>query len=532
MAVSLGPWIEPTVVLLATALLSFVVRSAAKRTTALTLVTAGASIGGILAIGCGFAFPTLYFLDPQLFTSWLSCPFYFIALLATVAFVSGAFGLLIANYYEHQLLDVDQLAFPIGQMAYKMIAVQDQLHKATQLCVSFIGTLVYSILLTILKLPNSVILFTRTVFSWCTIPPIRLVLLELPMLWSIGFVTGHVIAVPMLVGILTKTFICMPAYTQFFGHLQQDAFFLAFCSGLILYGCVLGFLGLRKNLWGWVKGIFKNGSHPFDYGCWPSLRAIGLKPFVVSESREPEGPRGSSRIHTNGMMTLLILIALIAVLTNFNFSIPAQLYLLILTVVCTYQLLLIGGKVGIAPMPRFATFVMVPGILIFGFNGTQATIVSTLIEVCGGVAVDILFGRKMAQLAAVDRKKVIQYQWLGLVVSSIAVGIVFWLLINHFGLGSDQLFAQRAQTRALLIGISSFDFFALILGALYAAFLKELNINATLVLGGILMPLDYALLLTLGGLSSYMVHNKEAQYPFWSGMFAASSIWMILRALL
>lgn len=520
MAVSLGPWIEPTIVLLASAFFALLRQSLEKKIVNLVLVTAGASIGGILAVGCGFAFPTLYFLNPILFNSWLASPCYFIPLLSALAFISGATGLIIANYYEYQLLVVDDLAFPIGKMAYKLITVQENIQQAVTLCTSFIATLVYSITFSLFSFSKFFTLFRGCTFSWCVVPPIRLILLELPMLWSIGFVTGHVIAVPMLIGIVTKIVICMPAYNKFFFHLKQDEFFLAFCSGLIFYGCILGFLSLRKNLWPWFKATIQSFKH-----CSFLMQAEKLLAHVKSFG-------GQSKITSYGLVPFVVICAFVGLLSYFDFSISSQIYLFILTVICTHQLLLIGGKVGIAPMPRFATFVMVPGILLFGFTGIQATIVSVLIEICGGVAVDCMFGRKMAQLARVDRATVVKYQWLGLLISSISLGIVFWLLINHFGLGSDQLFAQRAQTRALLISVSSFDFFAMLLGALYAAFLKEFKVNATLVLGGILMPFDYALLLTLGGLSSYLVHDKEAQYPFWSGMFAASSLWMIIRALL
>ena len=52
------------------------------------------------------------------------------------------------------------------------------------------------------------------------------------------------------------------------------------------------------------------------------------------------------------------------------------------------------------------------------------------------------------------------------------------------------MLAQKSQTRALMINIQTFDFFALLLGALFGAVLKDLRINPIMVLGGILMPLD------------------------------------------
>ena len=172
---------------------------------------------------------------------------------------------------------------------------------------------------------------------------------------------------------------------------------------------------------------------------------------------------------------------------------------------------------------------MIPGMMLFGYNAVQITLVSTFVEICGGVAVEILFGRKVGQLSSLPQFKIRLFQWLGLTISAFAIGICFWILITHFGLGSAQLVAQRSQSRALLVMVQSFDFFALILGALFASILKELKINPIMVLGGILMPTDLVLPLVLGGLSSWFVKDKEAQYPFWSGIFAANSLWMFIK---
>ena len=54
---------------------------------------------------------------------------------------------------------------------------------------------------------------------------------------------------------------------------------------------------------------------------------------------------------------------------------------------------------GIATFPAYATFVMVPGMMLFGYDAIQITLVSTFVEICGGVAVEILFGRKVGQLS-------------------------------------------------------------------------------------------------------------------------------------
>ncbi|MFI5332698.1 MAG: OPT/YSL family transporter, partial [Candidatus Babeliales bacterium] len=228
---------------------------------------------------------------------------------------------------------------------------------------------------------------------------------------------------------------------------------------------------------------------------------------------------------------IVVLLMAVVFFSWFNFSIPLQLYLVLFTALCTYQLLVIGGEMGMAPVGRFATFVMMPALFIFKPNYEQLTIISTFVEVCGGVAVDILFGRKLAHLAGIESKKVKAFQWFGLIISSLVVGIIFWILITKFGLGSTGLIAQRSQTRALTIQFQNFDFYAMVLGALYGSLLKEFKVSPIMVLGGILMSMDSVILLILGGLVATLMRDAKEYQVFWSGVFAVNSIVMIITAL-
>ena len=135
MAVMIGPWIESTIVLLATLFFGLFARhlAAQSRSKSIALVTAGSSVGGIIATACGFAFPTLHFLDEKLFSGWLHNPFYFSTVMAALVLSAGALGLLIANLFENQLLVIDQLPFPIGELSHKMISAQNSARKAWEL---------------------------------------------------------------------------------------------------------------------------------------------------------------------------------------------------------------------------------------------------------------------------------------------------------------------------------------------------------------------------------------------------------------
>jgi hypothetical protein len=513
MAVMVGPWIELTMVLVSSLLFWFArsFLSQSQRTLSIGLVTAGSSIGGIVAIACGFSFPVLYFLEPETWAAWLAQPFYFSLCMAGLCLTAGSLGILVAQKFEHQLLVEEQLPFPIGQMAAKMILAQNQVRKSVELAIGFASTLIYSVCVTIYgEISRFVLISSSLSWGYVKLPAIRLGLSELPLLWSIGFVTGRVIVIPLLAGIFTKICIATPLHGSYFAHLKSEEFLLAFSSGMILYTTFIGFSEVFISALRHTKTFSPMAS--VKIACLSTLD----QRWDISKSAS----------------TVLLLTSCSLFLSYFDFGWSAQLYLLVATIIAGYQLLLIGGRTGLAPMGRFATFILVPGLLLFRFNAVQIALVSTFVEICGGVAVDTLFGRRMALTAQLDHKKIVIFQWIGLIVSALSIGFFFWLLTSTWQLGSAKLIAQRAHMRALMVGGLSFDFFALLVGALCGAILKEWKVNTALVLTGILMPLESSLILAVGGLSTYLVQEPERYYPLWSGVFAAGSLWIIFQALL
>lgn len=509
MATPIGPWIAPTLALMAMPLFKWV-RDQSAYTESVALVSAAGSVGGILATGMGFSLPTLYFLDPNLFNSWMASPFYFITVLACLAFAAGAFGLWIANMLEQKLVHQEKLAFPVGEMVYKMIAVQNQAKKAWDLFIGFVGTTVFCFLqdgLLTFKgfIPKALTLLPKFNIGVVSIPIIRLDLM--PMLYAIGFVTGHVIAVPLAVGALSKIALIDPVNHLFFKDVSNFDFILAFGGGMVVSGTIFSFIGLPQMLYKAIKKLWAHGKNSF-------------KPTDT----------GLNRVHLFelGLMTLFI----VGFLTYFEFSLLAQIYLLLFTAMCTYEIVMQAGKIGIARLGAFATFVMVPAMFLFNLNFIQIVFIATFVEICGGVAADVLFGRKLALNAKIPSIKVERYQWLGLFVSAITVGVVFWLLINQFHLGSTELFALKAQNRQLLIDAKSFNLMVLIIGFIFGFLIKYARVNPSLVLGGILMPINISFGLIIGGLMTLFTKNREDWYPFWSGVFAANSVWMLVKALL
>jgi len=517
MAIPIGPWIAPTLTLMGMLFFSLFSMPKTKKITQIILATCAGSVGGILANAMAFYFPTFYFLDKSLFNVWMAYPFAFSLMLSVLGFVSGWFGIWVANLLEHKFLVQEKLAFPIGQLVHKTVIAQGQVRKAFELVVGFLSTTVFCFFQDGLfgfrgVIPKSVSLLSSQFIGVVKIPAVKLDIW--PMLWALGFVTGHVIAFPIAVGVIAKVLLVGPLNRLVFAQVPSLQFVLTFSSGMVLFGAVAGFISTPKSLWKAAKNIVRS---------------------VFNKSNKTRTSGQESICYARFIEFFLLAVPMILFLTYFRFSFIAQVYLVSFTFICAYQIANIAGKIGLAFMGRFATFVMVPALFLFSLNFLQIAILVTFVGICGGVATDILFGRKLALLANIPIKKIKIYQYLGLAVSCLCIGLVFWLLISHFGLGSDVLFAYRAQNRWLLIrtlrNAKSFNCYVLFLGFIFGYVLKKMKVSPMLVLGGLFMPVNISLGLVLGGLGAMLTKKKEEWFPFWSGVYASNSIWMLIRAM-
>ena len=510
LATSVGPWIEPTLVLFATILLRLVLRQQVQTARSIGFAVIASSVGGILATALCFSFPTLFFLEPALFKAWMREPFYFSFLVSSLCLAGGLFGYLVANLIEKKLIYEQRLLFPVGVLVYRMIAAQDQLRKAKELGAGILATFAFCAVQRFTAwIPKFVVLIQAVNMGSLQLPQLRFDIF--PLMWAVGFVTGHVVALPLLCGAMTKILAVDLVGAHFFPQVTAESFTLAFCSGMALVSAVLSFIKAPILMW------YTNFSH------WIQTQAHG----TVTNWREVwrSGPLLGG-LSLPSMLVLLLLIS--GFLTYFQFSFWAQLYLLGFALVATYQIANIAGKIGLAYLGRFATFVMIPALFLFDLSRVQLTILCSFVEISGGVAADMLFGRKIAQLAQLPSAQVRRYQLWGLLACCLFAGIILWVLGHNLHLGSLELFAQRSQARALLIDIGKFDTYVMLLGAVFGGILQYLDWNPMIILGGILMPLNLSLSLITGGVFAHFTKHKEQWFPFWSGVFAAQSIWMVL----
>ena len=135
MATMLGPWIAPTLVLLASVVLQLRLkkRSEYEVQGELALIQAIGSVGGALGMAIGFSLPTLYFLDKTRFLSMLSQPWYFCILLAGISLAAGGLGIILARIFSDKLVKKENYPFPVSSLIYSTITSQSQVKEIRKL---------------------------------------------------------------------------------------------------------------------------------------------------------------------------------------------------------------------------------------------------------------------------------------------------------------------------------------------------------------------------------------------------------------
>lgn len=515
MATPVGPWIEPIVALFMLLLVRGVSLFSkrieiAQGTRVACLITVAAGTGGAVATAFGFSFPTLYFLDKALFNSWMESPFSIGLFASGITLVCGALAFYLVNMLEVQTLNNAAMPFPIGQMVGRVLSATQELKHSIMLVVGFALSFIFSIVQWIWQLIPQ----TMTIFSGATISIFRFPMLAVQtnlvlVFLAIGFIAGSLLVVPLVVGIVSKIILIEPLQKLFFPAIPFKTFLIAFAGGIMLQEAVLSLLKLPPLILSgmrWVQGLLRRDQASKDQN------AVLLK----------------SGMKSLGWLLFVFGIG-IAYLSYYGFSTISQLYLYFFTVVCVQQALVIGGKAGMAPMGRYATFIMLPGLLLFNYSYTQAMMVSLFVWLVGMLTVDLFFGRVAGLIVKIDRRSIITFQAIGLVLSALFIGPVCWLLINSFGLDSPELCAQRAQARALLVTAWQFDPVILMIGALFGFILQRLKINPILVFTGLVIAEQFSLLLIAGGILALLVKNRADWEPFWSGVFAAGSLAMLLK---
>jgi hypothetical protein len=480
------------------------------------------AVGGSVGTAFGFALPMLYFLDKHVFNTWLANPWYFCSSIAALCFCAGALGISLGRLYSYSLITKLKLPFPVSQLTANIVTAQNQVTQAWQVIRGIVITAIFLILRDGIgkigrAIPKIVYLFPQyfryefAIHLW-------------PTLWAIGFISGPSIAIPLLVGVFSKYGILWPLNHHanylpwhFFLPSSSTAFAFAFCCGIVVFELIFGLYHNYGNSLRFIKKISK-----FLYFKRRQMFA-SCKDLITG--RKPLKPRRFKLLKI--LEPLIALAATVLLLSKLKFCVSAQLVLILLCTLATYQICFLGGKIGLIHFGRFSTYVMVPMVLLYQLTFLQITVICVFFNVCAAVASDLLFDYKTGQLCNIKQNKTHLAQWLGLLAITISIGFIFWLLFTNLRLGTSEFFACRGRTKALLIQTLYFEPIVVMLGFVYGFILKKCRLNPSIVFGGIIMPNSISIGIILGSLTTFFMKEKESYHPFCAGIFTGESLWIL-----
>ncbi|MBM3887272.1 hypothetical protein FJ364_05065 [Candidatus Dependentiae bacterium] len=527
-ATMIGPWIAPTLVLISSVLFSYLSKRNEHTPLHLIMISALASGGGIVAVGIGFSLPMLYFLAPAAFNHLMISPSHFIIRLGGTVLLAGAFGIFLGKFFSKILLKKDDLAFPISSITHQIATAQSHKDDSRNLFKGVLSTLLLCFLRDGFYSFKGFFAKEITLFSTALTGP--LIFSLWPTLWAIGFTVGLSSTIPLFIGLVARHLILQPInyhslFLPFslFAPLKEESFITAFCSGMIVSEIILASLFHPKA----VITYFKKYIGHLKLGLTTHLPRIFKTPlsnFLPIQN------------HFNFLIKCLNSLEPIVGLCSFflyfsilQFSISAQLVILISMSIALYEINRLCGKIGLLQMGRFSAFILIPVVVLFKINALQMTALTIFFNVAAGISSDLLFDYKTAELGAVNRNTVHALQWLGLFVSSITVAIICYLLFSNLTLGSAELFAHRGRSKALLMQSLHFDYYIITLGFIFGWILKKCKISPTMAFGGMIMPSQITLGFVFGGIISQFVGDKkERLLPFCSGVFATETLLLLL----
>jgi hypothetical protein len=527
-ATILGPWIAPTIILFCIGISEILaqIRQKSLSLQDIIKIQAMAAGGGIIATAIGFSIPIIFFLENETFVHWMGHPFYFCGMIGITCLAGGALGLCSARIFSKTLIKKNALPFPVSHLTFQIAATKNRNFEGSPLFYGIASTL------GLLILRDGICKWNGLIPKYISILPSvfqnELTISIRPMLWAIGYSTGLETLIPLLVGLLSKYLILYPLnyHSKYlslglFQPYSTIQFAFAFCCGILLYE-IFHAIPRHSEIIPKIK-IFALTAKNRISSITKSIVAHKIKtkpnlPFI-------------SKIIMYVEPAIAIVLAFI-LLSYFQFPILAQIALIIFSVIGTYQICFISGKIGLVQFGRFSTLIALPMYILFHLNFVQVTIVCTFFNICAAVASDLLFDYKTGSFCNIPQVKMHGYQWVGLIVSSLSAGFIFWLLFTYLKIGSPELFAQRAQAKAAIIQTFKFDKFIVVAGFIFAFILKKFKISPAMTFGGILMPNDMTFALITGGLITHLTKHKAHQSEkdfFCAGVFSSESIWVFIK---
>lgn len=494
MAISVGPWISPAIILIGN-LLFFKIRwlqeNNSRKKFLLHLQQAPA-FAGLVATAVGFNLPALYFLDKSAFESVTGSFYDFLVytilgvLLAIV--VGSACGVMIYKYINSD----ERYTFPFQNLISNHIENVNQKDQSTFAIFTF---------------GSSIFCFLRDYFSLS----IKKIGLISPSLSAIGFLIGQSLIVPLSLGIalcFLPNLATALSLGNFFNH-QQFGFEIA--SGLMVFDFFFSlYLSANCKDFEHIVAILKKRKKRIIFGA-SMMFLLGLFHFFGKHL---------AYFQDHSFVGIFSYYTLFA-------AIMAMLLFISLLEIAKFS-----AKAGLAPLGRFTSFVMIPLWILFQPGPKTLIWICLFTATACATVVQLLFQTKIAELSAEQEQQIIRRHFWSIPFVFICVAVAFYFFLSFLTLGSSRLFSMRGQMKAALLNIDSINPVFVGIGAVIAMICKFFKISEMFLLTGIVMPMPMSLSMLAGACMNYFKSKNNQTEAASSGILVGESLAVIAYLLM
>ncbi len=486
MNTQLGPWVAPVFVVVCMVFVIPFIKSKWFYEHAIVAIASG-SAGGMIGICLGLSFPSFYFLHKELFESWLAEPIKLCAVIFCFVMSASLYALFLGFFLRHYFLHEPRAKFPMSQLVYDVIFVDEQ-QKSHHRMVAGVG---------VATLWNSLMLLGRSSLAVYA-PQLHM----LPLLLSVGFVAGMVIALPVFVGFCIRLIVLDGVRMYTGSNLSLNSFLITFCTGMLMVALA------RMIFLAWKNRKSKKVHERNQY--WHKK---------IKE-------------HNIFKWYAVIVAGMCAIFYFFGGFLIVSLYTLVAIAWLSKYMVQIISEVGIIEIDSYAWFVILPLVYMVAPTSDVVVAIAVFATLCLGLIVDFMFSYKLADLAKISYHKIIRYQLIASFCAAIAAGLFFIWFCTTWGLSSFEFVTPKAHELDSIIKFGQFDLKILIAGILCGVVVLMITSELLTVIGAILMAPFMSATLVIAGMSAHLIKKRERWYPMWFGVYAGHMLWLIIQVIL
>ncbi len=480
MSTELGPWIAP-IFMVVVMVIARPYLKGKKASESIIAVVTSSSLAGMVGMCLGLSFPSFFFTQQRTFKILLESPLKFSLVVGCFVIASALYGFLLGYMLHHYFLVEEHRKFPMSRLVY------DVLHHENPKEIRF------------LAMVGVVVSFVinKAIGFFYYMPTRHLVNFNMyPLLVSLGFITGQAIAVPALIGLITRVITFRLIHIYIPSTMTDKSLVITFCIGMIFAWFILNLniMFIRKTSKYWQTHSFL-------------LNALKKRWFWA--------------------WIIISLIASFGLLMYWKLTVFFILPILMMLVLLSLYSINILSLLGFIDISTYVLFVLFG--MIYFIPSTMATMiaVSVFATLSLGIVIDLIFSYKLASLAQIHYKFVTKYQIVGIVTAVIFSGICFWYFCTMVSIQSYSFIVQKTYQIENIFKYSEYSPHIFLAGFIYAAVLDYLKGDLLAIVGGVLMAPEVSTVLIVSGAFANMIKNREKIYPVFLGVYAGHMLWLL-----